>query len=55
MTSMVKPVRYPMQINVSLPLELKAELARLSEERKESISEIARRGIEAEVARLKCV
>ena len=52
---MVKPMRYPVQINVAIPSELKAELERLSEERKESISEIARRGIEAEVARLKCV
>lgn len=55
MNGMVKPVRYPMQINVGLPLELKAELERLSEERQESIAEIARRGIEAEVARHKCV
>jgi hypothetical protein len=50
---MVKPVKYPVQINVGIPLELKAELEQLSEERKESISEIARRGIGAEVARLK--
>ena len=52
---MVKPVRYPVQINVAIPSELKAELERLSEERQESIAEIARRGIEVEVARLKCV
>lgn len=50
---MVKPVRYPLQINVGITEELKAELDRLSEARKESIAEIARRGIEAEVARLK--
>jgi hypothetical protein len=53
MSSMVKPVKYPVQINVGIPLELKVELEQLSEERKESISEIARRGIWAEVARLK--
>jgi len=53
MSSMVKPVKYPVQINVGIPLELKAELERLSEERQESIAEIARRGIEAEVARMK--
>jgi len=50
---MVKPLKYPTQINVGVTEELRAELERLSEERKESISEIARRGIEAEVARLK--
>jgi predicted transcriptional regulator len=50
---MVKPIRYPTQVAVGITEELRAELERLSEERKESISEIARRGIEAEVARLK--
>lgn len=52
MSSMVKPVKYPVQINVGIPLELKVELEQLSEERKESIAEIARRGIEVEVRRL---
>ena len=44
-----------MQINVGVSMELRADLERLSEERKESIAEIARRGIEAEVARLRHV
>lgn len=51
----MKPKRYPEQINVAISTELKKELERLSEERKESIAEIARRGIEAEVARLRHV
>jgi len=49
----MKPVRWPVQINVAISEELKAELDRLSEARKESVAEIARRGIEAEVARMK--
>jgi Arc/MetJ-type ribon-helix-helix transcriptional regulator len=49
----MKPIRYTEQINVGITEELRAELERLSEGRKESISEIVRRGIEAEVARLK--
>lgn len=50
---MVKPIRYPLQINVGISEELKAELEKLSEERKESVAEIARRGIEAEVRRMR--
>ena len=51
----MKPKKYTCQFNLWIYEELKAELERLSEERQESIAEIARRGIEAEVARLKCV
>jgi transposase-like protein len=49
----MKPVKYPSQINVAISADLKAELERLSEERQESIAEIARRGIEAEVRRMR--
>jgi transposase-like protein len=49
----MKPKKYGSQFNLWIPDELKAELLRLSEERQESIADIARRGIEAEVARLK--
>ena len=51
----MKPMRYPIQINVGISMELKAELEKLSEERRESIAEIARRGIEGEVTRLRHV
>ena len=51
----MKPKKYGSQFNLWIPDELKAELERLSEERQESIAEIARRGIEAEIVRLKRV
>jgi predicted transcriptional regulator len=44
--------RYGSQINIAISNDLKATLDMLSEERKESISDIARRGLEREIAKL---
>ena len=44
--------RYGSQINIAIPDSLKATLDDLSESCGESISEIARRGLEREIAKL---
>ena len=49
---LMRQKRYGSQINIAISNDLKATLDTLSEERKESISDIARRGVEREIAKL---